>query len=170
MELFLGSYFGRRLQIVRTPSLNRYQRCYGRNTQRAVVSAVFGEHQSAVYEQCFTSVLSVAREQGNVAIRSYRMHGDITRVLEEAGPPLCEPLRTAAYLIGHLDGLNLGFDSAPRARDELATSAYATPAILSHSPFPSQFACSHIRGDDAGVVHGDVRRTEDGCTPVGPPL
>lgn len=36
-----------------------------------------------------------------------------------------EPLRTAAYLIGHLDGIDAEFDLVPQARDELAASTYA---------------------------------------------
>jgi len=89
------------------------------------VSAIFGEDLTAIYEQSFTSVLGVARNQAEAAIRSYRLHGDIIRVVEQAGNSLCEPLRMAAYLIGHLDGIAADFDLAPQARDELATSTYA---------------------------------------------
>lgn len=88
------------------------------------VSAIFGEEQTAIYEESFSSVLGIARSQANAAIRSYRLHGNIRRVLEEAGNPLCEPLRLAAYLIGHLDGLGSEFDLVPRARDQLAASPY----------------------------------------------
>ena len=90
------------------------------------VSAMFGEEQTAIYEQSFTSVLAVARDQANAAIRSYRLHGNITRVLEEAGRPLCEPLRLGAYLVGHLDGLGADYDRVPAARDQLAASSYST--------------------------------------------
>jgi hypothetical protein len=90
------------------------------------VSAIFGEDETAIYERSFTSVLAVARDQANAAIRSYRLHGDINRVLEQAGSPLCEPLRLAAYLIGHLDGLGSDFDLVPQARDQLSTSSYAS--------------------------------------------
>jgi len=87
-------------------------------------SAVFGEGQAAVYEECFANVLSDARERANAAIRLYRTHRSINRVLEEAGSPLCAPLRYAAYLIGHLDGRNASLDEAPRARDLLSGNSY----------------------------------------------
>jgi hypothetical protein len=77
-----------------------------------------------VFEESFTGVLRRARETSNEAIRSYRLHGDIARVLEEAGRPLCELLRLAAYLTGHLDGLGKTLDDLPEARDLLARSRY----------------------------------------------
>ena len=87
-------------------------------------SAVFGREQTKIYEESFASVLAVARNRANAAIRSYRVHANINRVLEEAGAPLFEPLRLAAYLIGHLDGLSSDFSFAPQARDQLAASPY----------------------------------------------
>jgi hypothetical protein len=87
-------------------------------------STALGSGQAAIYEQNFVSVLAAARDDANAAIRSYRWHADISRVLEEAGRPLCEPLRMAAYLLGHLDGLNQGWDAVPQARDAIAGSLY----------------------------------------------
>jgi hypothetical protein len=89
------------------------------------LSAIFGERQTAVYEQSLVSVLAVGRDQANAAIRAYRTHANINQVLEEAGRPLCEPLRLAAYLLGHLDGLGIDLNSVPMARDQLAMSSYA---------------------------------------------
>jgi hypothetical protein len=96
------------------------------------LSAHFCVQQTAMFEQSFTSVLSVARPNAYRAIRSYRLHRDITRVLEEAGNPLCEPLRTAAYLQGHLDGLGIDFDSVPVTRDQLAGSPYSKAVASLH--------------------------------------
>jgi hypothetical protein len=62
-------------------------------------SAVFGEAQTSVYEESLTKVLQVASDRANAAIREYRRHGDVDRVLEEAGAPICEPLKYAAYLL-----------------------------------------------------------------------
>lgn len=87
-------------------------------------SAVFGEEQGAVLEESFASVLPTARGRVNAAILSYRVHADIERVLHEAGSPLCEPLRLAAYLLGHLDGRDQDMDTVPRARDLLVGSQY----------------------------------------------
>jgi hypothetical protein len=87
-------------------------------------SAIFDEGQAAIYEECLTNSLSGARERANAAICSFRYHGLIDRVLEEACPPLCNPLRFAAYLIGHLDGRNASLDNVPSARDLLSGGAY----------------------------------------------
>jgi hypothetical protein len=88
------------------------------------VSAIFGEDQTPVYEESLVSVATGARDRANAAIRDYRLHGDIHRVLGEAGQPLWQPLRLAAYLYGHLDGLGLDMTAVPRAQ-----------ALLSESPF-----------------------------------
>jgi hypothetical protein len=88
------------------------------------VGAIFNEEQTVIYQQSLNSVLSVSRNPANAAIRSYRVHGDVSRVLEEAGYHICEPLRIAAYLFGHLDGLNSDFDLLPRLRDQPETGFY----------------------------------------------
>jgi len=87
-------------------------------------SAVFGKTQMASYEKCFTNVLPSARERANAAIRSYRTHRSVDRVLEEAGSQLCAPLRYASYLLGDLDGRKASLDEAPRARDMLSGNPY----------------------------------------------
>lgn len=87
-------------------------------------SAPFGRGQTAYYEEGFVLVLGSARERADAAIGAYRLHEDVGRVLAEAGGPLAEPLRLGAYLFGHLDGLGEGLDSAPGARDLLASSPY----------------------------------------------
>jgi hypothetical protein len=87
-------------------------------------SASFGRGQYAAYEESFISVLTAARREANAAIRSYRWHADIPKVLQEAGNSLWEPLRLAAYLLGHLDGIDEGLDIVPKARDALASSPY----------------------------------------------
>ena len=89
------------------------------------VSAPFCKEQMQYYEQGFIDVLRKSGDLANEAIRSYRVHGNVKRVLEEAGQPLCEPLRLFAYLSGHLDGLGEDMESAPLARDELLGSGYA---------------------------------------------
>jgi hypothetical protein len=87
-------------------------------------SAVFGRGQTASYEEGFVTVVTDARDKANAAIRLYRLHSDIDRVVEEAGHCLCEPLRMAAYLIGHLDGIGDGWDAVPTARTALENSTY----------------------------------------------
>lgn len=91
-------------------------------------SAVFGNKQAAAYEESFVNMLRKARANANEAIRSYRLHGTINRVLEEAGRPLCEPLRLAAYLLGHLDGREMDMTAVPQAKAVLSSSDYG-PSI-----------------------------------------
>jgi hypothetical protein len=87
-------------------------------------SAIFGKELTAIYEEALTLVLPSARERANEAIRAYRRHTDLHRVMREAGGPLCEPLRAAAYLIGTLDGRGADLGMVPRARDLLQASPY----------------------------------------------
>jgi hypothetical protein len=62
------------------------------------------------YAETLATHVGLAWPQARAAILEFRRHGDIARVLTEAGQPLCEPLRLAGYLFGHLDGM--GDDSA----------------------------------------------------------
>ncbi len=87
-------------------------------------SAIFGKELTAIYEEALTLVLPSARERANEAIRAYRRHADLHRVMRDAGGSLCEPLKAAAYLIGNLDGLGADLGMAPRARDFLQAGPY----------------------------------------------
>ena len=78
-------------------------------------SAIFGREQTSIYEDALASVLKVARDRANAAIRDYRFHHDLNRVTQEAGQHICEPLRIGAYLFGHLDGLGLDLGTVPAA-------------------------------------------------------
>jgi hypothetical protein len=89
------------------------------------LSAPFGRHQTAIYEQSFNSVLSVAKDKANASIRSYRTHANLGQVIAEAGEFICKPLKLSAYLLGHLDGLGGNMDDVPQARDLIAKTSYA---------------------------------------------
>ncbi len=88
------------------------------------LSAIFGRNQTAYLEQGLTSVLSVSRDNSNAAIREYRLHANVGRVLMEAGHHICRPLKIAAYLLGHLDRLELTLDDIPETRDAIRNSPY----------------------------------------------
>ncbi len=87
-------------------------------------SALFCQCSTATYAESFATVLPVALDYADAAIRCYRIHGNINRVLSEAGNPLFEPMRTAAYLAGHLDGPGLDLASIPIASDALQGSLF----------------------------------------------
>lgn len=88
------------------------------------ISAVFSDKETPRFEESLVSVSGVAQERSKAAIRAYRLHGNLNRVLAKAGNALCEPLRMMAYLRGQLDGLGQDLDQAPAARTLLACSAY----------------------------------------------
>jgi hypothetical protein len=112
----ISDYEEAMLEQVAAALWEEYAACYA--------SALLGDGQAAAYEETFVSALSVATDQANDAITAYRLHGDINRVLEEAGNPICEPLRMAAYLIGHLDGRDEDFASLPDIATALKGSPY----------------------------------------------
>ena len=89
-------------------------------------SALFAREETGRYVEGLLSVLPVALGRAEAAIRAYRLHGDLGRVLLEAGNPLCEPLRMASYLLGHLHGSDWDMDQAPAAREAIAGSPYAS--------------------------------------------
>lgn len=123
-ERFPGNILQRRITDSEEAILEQFVDSLWDEYAACRVSAIFGEDQTAVYEESFVSIATGARERANAAIRNYRLHGDIRRVLEEAGQPLWQPLRLAAYLYGHLDGLGLDSTAVPGAL-----------ALLSESPF-----------------------------------
>lgn len=88
------------------------------------MAAVFSSGKSDDYVDGLTAVLNVARDRSNAAIRSYRWHGDIDKVVNEAGAALCEPLKLASYLLGHMDGRDTGWEVEAEARTTVEDRGY----------------------------------------------
>lgn len=88
------------------------------------IAARFGREETIAYQKNFLSTLASAPHDAKSAIRSYRIHGVVARVLEEAGGSLCTPLRMAAYLLGHLDGLGEDWFSMQSTRSAVMASEY----------------------------------------------
>jgi hypothetical protein len=87
-------------------------------------AAVFSSGKSDDYAEGLQAVVKIARDRSSEAIRSYRRHHDINRVVNEAGTPLCEPLKLASYLLGHLDGCGKGWEVEAEARGTLEEKGY----------------------------------------------
>jgi hypothetical protein len=89
-------------------------------------SAPWARNEEKRFRDNLATRLVDARDKAREAIRSYRIHGDVERVLLEAGAALLEPLRMASYLFGHLDGIAEG--ELPDIASELtgADTAIAT--------------------------------------------
>lgn len=88
------------------------------------ISAVLAEEQTVIYETSLVSVLEVANERAKAAIRQYRLHHDLAKVMEEAGHYICQPLKIGAYLFGHLDGLSLDLNAVPAAGSAIRETQY----------------------------------------------
>ena len=88
------------------------------------ISAPFAHQQNIQHASTTKACLETARVQANAAIRSYRIHGNIDRLVAEAGPPLCRPVKAAAYLLGGMDGEELGWDAFDEIRQAAERSDY----------------------------------------------
>jgi hypothetical protein len=105
------------------------------------LSALFGQDHTSFLQQGLTSVLAVSRDKANAAICDYRLHADVSRVLREAGPHICRPLKISAYLLGHLDGLGLTLDDIPETRDNVESSPYGVFIERLHEELRDLWAC-----------------------------
>jgi len=56
-------------------------------------------------EDTFCAALERTRDRANAAIRQYRMHADVSRVTKEVAEIYKRVMVYAAYMIGHLDGI-----------------------------------------------------------------
>jgi hypothetical protein len=88
------------------------------------LSAPFASRQNESHAQTLVACTEGARDQAYRAIRSYRVHGDVDRLVGEAGPPLCSPLKAAAYLLGGMDGEGIDWVAHPDARDAIDKADY----------------------------------------------
>jgi hypothetical protein len=80
------------------------------------------------YEEVFCKSLDGARSNADAAIRQYRMHRDIQRLLDEAAGSYKRLLTYGAYLIGHLDGLGRDVnDAAPEAMTAIERNDWFKP-------------------------------------------
>ncbi len=88
------------------------------------ISAPFALNQNEHHAETVAGVVAVARDRSNAAIRSYRRHGDLDRLVGEAGPALCEPMKAVAYLLGGMDGANETWADQSVARQALEAGGY----------------------------------------------
>jgi len=89
-----------------------------------IVSARFDRSQTQLYAGNIIKSVEALRREAIKAILEYRIHGDLWRLESEAMPRILEPLRLAAYLIGHLDGLGEDWSRVPEARQALEKTGY----------------------------------------------
>lgn len=88
------------------------------------LSARFGQGQSRHYEDGLRGVLSVSRQKAAAARERFWEHKDLNRVVGELGQPLAEPLRLAAYALGHIDGLEEPAELGEQTRHAIREAGY----------------------------------------------
>ena len=77
------------------------------------LSAGIGEDQSHGYETTLLNSMQSAREEANDAIRAYRLHGNVDRLVADVYRVYGTLLKFAAYYLGNLDGLGVPLESRP---------------------------------------------------------
>lgn len=72
------------------------------------LTAAYGDaaRQQTQYSDNYQQSTAVALERAKSAIKSYRTHADVDKLLFEAGEHLAPPIKMLGYLLGHLDGLD----------------------------------------------------------------
>lgn len=123
-QAFPNTLFQTRVSIVEDWVLSVEAEPLWREYAACRVSARFRPEQTALMEENLVSVMKDAKNQCNDAIRRYRVHGDVNRVLDEASRPICRPLRMTSYLLGHLAGLGKDLADIQITRDLLMASPY----------------------------------------------
>jgi len=89
------------------------------------ISAAIGRDPTADYETCFLDALKRTRELANEKIRSYRLHGDHTRLLKEVYYLYGGLMKFACYHLGNMEGRGLKVADLPRTRQALEGSWFA---------------------------------------------
>jgi hypothetical protein len=79
-------------------------------------------------EEMFCLALERSRDRANAAIRQYRMHADVSRVTKEVADIYKRVMVYAAYMLGHIDGIE--GDAAvlvPKAFEAMERNPYFKP-------------------------------------------
>ena len=82
-------------------------------------SAPFGKVPCDEYEIVFLRALADTRQKANASITSYRVHGDISRVVPEVTGAYGNLLKYSAYHLGNLEGNNHSWQQMPKTVDGL---------------------------------------------------
>lgn len=82
-------------------------------------AAHFDPSATSAFAMSLASCLDNNQSAVDDAIRRYRVHADINKLVAETLDPATRALRVAAYLFGHLDGLDQGWDAVPEIRERL---------------------------------------------------
>jgi len=82
------------------------------------------------FEETFCNSVERAKGRADAAIRQYRMHRDLARVVQEVVEEYKKTLVYASYMLGHIDGLGLSLDvNAPKAMSALGRQPPFRPFV-----------------------------------------
>lgn len=87
------------------------------------LTAPWGDPKQQIesYAASFEMAATNALPRVHTAIREYRHHGDVDRLLNEAGKDLAPPIKVLGYLLGQIDGSNIEVDIAEICPNHLQT-------------------------------------------------
>lgn len=102
------------------------------------LSAPFAPRQNQQHAETVAAVLPGARARAKEGIKAYRLHGDLHRLLGEAGSELCQPLKAASYLLGGLDAEDRGWAEFAEARAAIDEAGYGALVDALHE------GCRHL--------------------------
>lgn len=79
------------------------------------------EKQAEQYAASFELAAGGATPRSNAAIRRYREHADVGKLLTEAGKDLAPAVKALGYLLGHLDGCDFPMEIETRCPGHIST-------------------------------------------------
>jgi len=88
------------------------------------ISAPFNRQQTQYHGESMIKTVASARDRANAAIKAYRTHGDIDKLVGEAGPALAQPIKIGAYLLGGMDGEGFDWTDVPDIRTAIVDAGY----------------------------------------------
>lgn len=106
-----------------------------------------------------------AMEKAREAIKAYRNHGEINRLLVETTGRVATPLKMAAYLMGHADGMEEDFSAEDRLPNTRASEVWhLLPPLLDalRAAWENRHAWNGMEG-----VDGIVRVVQDALATAG---
>ena len=113
------------------------------------LSAPFAPQQNRQHSATMAAVLPGARARSKERVKAYRLHGDINRLIGEAGSELCQPLKAVAYLLGGLDAGDASWVEFADARTAIDEANYGPLVDALHE------GCRHLWESQAEWVPGE---------------
>jgi hypothetical protein len=79
------------------------------------------ERQTVAYAASFDMAAENALPRAQTTIRKYRLHGDVDKLLDDAGKDLAPAIKALGYLLGHVDGSEMEVDLAEMSPKHMQT-------------------------------------------------